>query len=441
MAKTIVPVEDSNNSQRVVGHDHELAPTLSKLGDRDSADGCLEPHARPPRHSLALERRCIEMLYRRIGCPAVQLRLWDGSSIGDGKAAVGQIKFTQPRVIWRLFRHSLLGFCEGYMDHEIEVEGDLIEVLTELNRGLGKAHSAVWKPRFPRWSWSRHSIAESKQNVQSHYDLGNDFYRLWLDSQLVYTCAYYGHPDSTLDEAQTAKLDFVCRKLRLKPDETVVDAGCGWGALALHMARNYGVKVRAYNLSCEQLDYARFRARSEQLDNRIEFIEDDYRNITAKCDAFASVGMLEHVGVENYRGLGQLIDRVLTTEGRGLIHSIGRNFPKPLDPWTVKYIFPGAYVASLSEMMTIFEGANFSVCDVENLRQHYARTCADWLVRFERVADAVRKMFDERFVRMWRLYLAAASAAFVNGDLQLFQIVFARANNNLLPMTREDWYS
>jgi cyclopropane-fatty-acyl-phospholipid synthase len=235
-------------------------------------------------------------------------------------------------------------------------------------------------------------------------------------------------------------MDHVCRKLRLKPGESVVEAGCGWGALALHMARKYGVKVRAFNLSTEQLAYARDLAAAERLNDRIEFIEDDYRNITGKCDAFVSVGMLEHVGAENYAGMGRMMDRILKRDGRGLIHSIGRNIACPLDQWTTKYIFPGAYAPSLREMMDLFEDGCFSVLDVENLRIHYARTCAEWLARFEAVANQVERMFDEQFVRMWRLYLAGSSAAFRSGFLQLFQVLFARSELNDLPFTRADWY-
>ena len=271
--------------------------------------------------------------------------------------------------------------------------------------------------------------------------LANDFYRLWLDEQMVYTCAYYPLPETTLSEAQVAKLDYVCRKLRLKPGERVAEAGCGWGALALHMARKYGVSVQAYNLSTEQIQYARQKAQAEGLSDRVEFVQDDYRHMTGQFDAFVSIGMLEHVGPENYRAMGQLISRVLTPAGRGLIHSIGRNAARPLDPWTDKYIFPGAHPPSLREMMDLFEDSGFSVMDFENLRLHYARTCADWLARFEHQSAAVAKMFDERFVRMWRLYLAASSVTFENGDLQLFQVVFSREVNNSLPWTRADWYA
>ena len=407
-----------------------------------------ERPARPPvrqqppvrRRSHALERQCVELLYRRIGRPAVQLVLWDGTILGDCCATTKRVVFHHPRGLRRLLTNPILGFCESYTAADIDVEGDLIAVLTELNRGLSRAGGTTWNPRLPPWLWGQHSLFESRRNVQNHYDLGNPFYQLWLDPQLVYTCAYYTSSEAKLEEAQTAKLDYVCRKLRLSPGETVVDAGCGWGALDLHLARHYGVTVRAFNLSPEQLDYARSRARAEGLQHRIEFIDDDYRNITGTCDAFVSVGMLEHVGPENYRGLGQLIGRILSPTGRGLIHSIGRNVARPLDPWTVKHIFPGAYVPSLMEMMTIFEHSDFSVLDVENLRLHYAKTCAEWFERFEEQSAKVAQMFDAEFVRMWRLYLAASSASFESGDLQLFQVVFARANHNQLPLTRTDWY-
>jgi cyclopropane-fatty-acyl-phospholipid synthase len=263
---------------------------------------------------------------------------------------------------------------------------------------------------------------------------------LWLDERMQYTCAYYAEPAFTLEEAQVAKLDHICRKLQLKAGESVVEAGCGWGGLALHMAERYGVSVRAFNLSREQITFARERARSTGLARRVEFVEDDYRNATGKYDAFVSVGMLEHVGLENYGELGRVIDRSLLPSGRGLLHSIGRNFPEPIDAWTDKRIFPGAYPPSLCEMLRIFEPLRFSVLDVENLRLHYARTLEHWLERFERSGERVAGMFDERFVRMWRMYLACSIATFRVGGLQLFQVVFARDSNNDIPWTRSHLY-
>jgi cyclopropane-fatty-acyl-phospholipid synthase len=394
------------------------------------------------RSSSALERRLIEWAYQRVGRPRVSLVLWDGTIIGDQQSAVGQLVIQHPSTLRRLFWNPNLAFGECYSDGSLLIRGDILTVLLEVNRGLTRAREQGTIPADSRPRGSRtHSLSKSRSRVHHHYDLGNDFYKLWLDEQLVYTCAYYAEPGVSLTRAQSDKLEYVCRKLRLQPGERVVEAGCGWGALALHMARHHGVSVQAFNLSSEQIAHARQWAQREGLSDRVEFVQDDYRNIEGTFDAFVSVGMLEHVGPENFRGLGQLMSRVLTPAGRGLIHSIGRNAQRALDPWTDKYIFPGAHPPSLREMMDLFEDGGFSVLDVENLRLHYARTCVDWLTNFEKVADQVEKMFDERFVRMWRLYLAASAATFENGDLQLFQVVFSRADNNSLPWTRSDWYS
>ena len=392
------------------------------------------------RPAWSLERTFVGSLYERIGRPKLLLVLWDGTEIGEKGSPVGKILIGSPAVLRRVVWNPNLAFGEGYSDGTIQVEGDLLEVLMEINQGLTAVRDRR-TGRARRFTSQTHSLARSKSSVHHHYDLGNDFYRLWLDERMVYTCAYYPQPAATLAQAQVAKLDYVCRKLRLKPGERVVEAGCGWGGLALHMARHYGVQVQAYNLSTEQIQYARRLAEQEGLGDRVQFVQDDYRHVTGEFDAFVSVGMLEHVGPQNYRGLGELMSRVLTPEGRGLIHSIGRNIARDLDPWTEKYIFPGAHAPSLREMMDLFEEFGFSVVDVENLRLHYARTCVDWLENFNRVADKVAQTFDERFVRMWRLYLAASSAAFANGDLQLFQVVFTRERNNTFPITRADWYS
>jgi len=235
-------------------------------------------------------------------------------------------------------------------------------------------------------------------------------------------------------------MDHVCRKVRLQPGERIVEAGCGWGGLALHMARQYGVKVKAFNISHEQIVYARWRARQEALDGSVEFIEDDYRNIHGRFDALISVGMLEHVGREHYRELGRVIHRTVGDSGRGLLHFIGRSRPRPLNAWLRKHIFPGAYPPTLREMMEMFEPWNFTVLDVENLRLHYARTLEHWLERFERSRQQVAALFDDRFVRMWRLYLAGSAAAFHTGTMQLFQVVFAGSECNAIPWTRAYMY-
>jgi cyclopropane-fatty-acyl-phospholipid synthase len=285
------------------------------------------------------------------------------------------------------------------------------------------------------------SLVGSRNNIHHHYDIGNAFYALWLGDTMAYTCAYYSTPSATLDEAQTAKMHHVCRKLRLNAGESVVEAGCGWGTLALHMARHYGVRVRAFNISREQIDYARERAKYEGLASLVEYVEDDYRNVSGRYDAFVSVGMLEHVGRDNYPTLGRVVQRSLGGRGRGLIHSIGCNRPTALNPWIEKRIFPGAYTPSLGEMMGIFEPWDLSVLDIENLRLHYAQTLRHWLDLYEAACGRVCEMFDERFVRMWRLYLSGSIAAFTTGSLQLFQVLFAPHDNNDIARTRDHLYT
>jgi cyclopropane-fatty-acyl-phospholipid synthase len=270
--------------------------------------------------------------------------------------------------------------------------------------------------------------------------LNADFYKLWLDSRMVYTCAYFPTVSTTLEDAQLAKMDLVCRKVQLQPGETVVEAGCGWGSLALHMAKHYGVNVKAFNISGEQIRYARAAAKKEGLSGQVEFIEDDYRNISGKFDAFVSVGMLEHVGRENYREFGKVIHRTIGDSGRGLIHFIGRNRPKAFSAWMRKHIFPGAYIPALREAVEIFEPYEYSVLDVENLRFHYAKTLEHWLARYERSVDRVNEMFGPEFVRAWRLYLAGSIASFRTGQLQLFQIAFAGSARQQIPWTRAYLY-
>jgi cyclopropane-fatty-acyl-phospholipid synthase len=200
------------------------------------------------------------------------------------------------------------------------------------------------------------------------------------------------------------------------------------------------VRVQAYNISREQILYARERAAAEGLDKQVEYIEDDYRNIRGQCDAFVSVGMLEHVGPDNYPTLGGVIDRCLTPQGRGLLHTIGRDQPCPMNAWIERRIFPGAYPPTLREMMAVLEPAGFSVLDVENLRLHYAKTLEHWLARFEDHTEEISALYDEPFVRAWRLYLAGSLTAFLSGWLQLFQVVFTRTGENAIPWSRAHLY-
>ena len=377
-------------------------------------------------HANGLDRWVAARLQRAIEPAAVRLELWDGTSpYGAIESPIGDLIVADRSTLLRLAFDPDLWFGEAYMHGRLQVRGPLVAVLEALS-GLPIAGGS-WPQRvlsILRWP---NTLAASRRNVHHHYDLGNDFYAQWLDRELVYTCAYFPRPDVSLDDAQLAKLDLVCRKLRLQPGETVVDAGCGWGALALHMARKYGVRVRAFNVSREQLAYARDRARREQLTDRVEFVDDDYRNISGACDAFVSVGMLEHVGLQQYETLAGVLRRTVRRDGgRGMLHFIGRDMRHPLNAWIRRRIFPGAYTPTLADVTArVLTPAGMSVIDVENLRLHYARTLAHWGARFAAVRDQVQAKYGQEFGRAWELYLAGSEAAFATGWMQLFQIVFS----------------
>lgn len=412
------------------------AHVLSLPLERGQSDR--EPHS--------YERWLIHKLMRMAGSPPIRFRLWNGDVIEpEVQDARFTLHLTDHKALYSLVANPNLAFGDLYAAGRLEIDGDLPDLMESLYRSV---HAA--RQKWPRWLdalWRNHNpratgIAEAKENIHHHYDLGNEFYRLWLDqAEMQYTCAYYEQADNTLEQAQLAKLEHVCRKLRLKPGMTVVEAGCGWGGLARYMARNYGVKVHSYNISREQLAYARAEAKRQDLDNLVTYIEDDYRNIEGQYDAFVSIGMLEHVGKDNYPALSELIKRSLKPNGIALLHSIGRNRPMLMNAWIEKRIFPGAYPPSIGEFMEICEHGDFSVLDVENLRLHYAQTLSHWMDNFTANQDRVTDMYDEHFTRAWRLYLAGSIAAFRAGSLQLFQVVFTHGDNNQLPRSRQDLYT
>jgi cyclopropane-fatty-acyl-phospholipid synthase len=418
-----------------------LLPAQEKL----SPQPALPVRANPSAESdLSARGRLLGRLLRSFGNPPVELALWNGERIAPpGVPPVATVRLADRAVLPALLRNPQLAFGDLYSEGRIDIEGDLVRLLEEIYRGSVRAGERgsvlrtlsrlLHRPRS-------NTLGGSRDNIHHHYDIGNEFYALWLGRTMAYTCAYYPTASATLDEAQTAKMDHVCRKLRLRPGEKVVEAGFGWGALALHMARVYGVKVRAFNIAHEQVQYARERAKAEGLSGQVEYVEDDYRNISGRYDAFVSVGMLEHVGVENYPALGGVAARSLGSNGRGLIHSIARNRPAQLQPWIERRIFPGACPPSIGQMAQLFEPWDLSILDLENLRLHYARTLTHWLELYESQVARVRAMFDEKFVRMWRLYLAGSIAAFTTGTLQLFQVLFTPRDNNDIPLTRAYLY-
>jgi cyclopropane-fatty-acyl-phospholipid synthase len=391
-----------------------------------------------------IDRWLLQKIHQSAGRPPIRLILGNGVEVSPPETVPNTaIVIRDRRTLLDLIFDPEVGFGNAYGEGRITVKGDLVAALEVIYRSMSQLDPQNLYTRIVSRCigyLQRNSLRGARQNIQRHYDLNNDFFRLWLDPQLVYSCAYFPSATPSLDEAQVAKMDYICRKLNLQPGERVVDVGSGWGALALHMAKHYGVTVRGFSISHEQVHWARHRAQEMDLSHHVEFIEDDYRNISGKCDALVSIGMLEHVGLEHYAEMGRVIPRCLERAGRGLLQSIGRNRPRPFSNWTRERIFPGAYAPTLRQVMDIFEPREFSILDVENLRPHYAKTLEYWLERFEDSANEISGMFGPEFVRTWRLYLAGAIAGFRVGTLHLFQIVFARTACERVPSTRAHLY-
>lgn len=364
---------------------------------------------------------------------------------------VFSIKFNTPGALEDLLVRGSLGFGEALMYGSVEVEGDYQDVV---HLGFRLQDDAEMNPSFLEklkiligFLSRRNTLEGSRKNISAHYDLGNDFYELWLDEELQYTCAYFHDFNDTLEMAQKQKMDLVCRKLRLQPGETIVEAGCGWGHLAIHAVENYGVKVKAFNISKEQIAHAREMAEKRGLTtDQVEFIQDDYRiieNESFQYDKFVSIGMLEHVGRENYQKLFEIIHKVVKPNGLAMVHTIGKSRPSPINPWMEKHIFPGGYIPSLSEIVTPLEKieGHLHVVDVHNLRYHYALTLDHWSERFEKHKDLIIEKYDDVFYRKFLLYLRASAAAFRYDGVVLFQVLLSNGYDDAAPLTRHHFYT
>ncbi|MDE8348640.1 MAG: cyclopropane-fatty-acyl-phospholipid synthase [Acidocella sp.] len=370
----------------------------------------------------------------------------DVSHYGDGHGTKAGVKIRDSATLWRLVRNPSLTVGEAYMDAGlIPIEGSIYDVLHLLFENLSRTWHRV--PVLRLNSWARmlqrrfeqaNQLTRARRNVAHHYDLNGRLYSLFLDRDRQYSCAYFRRGDETLEEAQAAKKRHIAAKLMLnKPNLTVLDIGCGWGGMALTLAREFGAKVTGITLSAEQLQEARARATAEGLSERVNFELMDYRAVTQKFDRIVSVGMFEHVGLPNYSTYFETIKRCLKPEGVALLHSIGRfEGPASTNPWIAKYIFPGGYAPALSEVLDPIEKSGLRTADIEILRLHYAKTLAHWRRRFAANRDAIAALYDERFCRMFEFYLAGSELAFrVNAHMN-FQIQLTH-RNDATPLTRD----
>ncbi|MDV6331334.1 cyclopropane-fatty-acyl-phospholipid synthase family protein [Asticcacaulis sp. 201] len=346
--------------------------------------------------------------------------------------------------LWTAFKigaQPYLHFGEAYTDGKLTVEKGtlwgLIELIgINLPNAPKRGRLARWLHGFRNWL-PVHSPDTSRRNVAHHYDLSERLYRLFLDEDMQYSCAYFRCPQASLEDAQIAKKDHIADKLFLTPGQSVLDIGCGWGGMALHLARQAGVNVTGVTLSTEQLAVAEQRALEPSVNARVRFELCDYRLVSGLFDRIVSVGMFEHVGLAGFDGYFQTVADRLKPDGVALIHTIGRRGKTSgRSAWLDKYIFPGGYIPSLSEITDSVEKSGLFITDIESLRLHYAETLRHWRMRFEAHRAEIEALYDERFGRMWEFYLCFCELGFRYGDLMVFQIQLAKKIDTL-PITRD----
>jgi cyclopropane-fatty-acyl-phospholipid synthase len=376
------------------------------------------------------------------------LRTYDGSEHRFGSGADGpsvSIRLMDAKVERELFFNPELATGEAYMDGRLVFEDgssiyDLLLLFSVNREGLAshplqQALRKVW--RALRGSHQSNPLGRAARNVREHYDHPAAFYKLWLDETMSYSCAYFSHPDESLEDAQKNKLRHIAAKLQLKPGMTVAEIGSGWGALAIYLAQVCDVRVTAINVSPEQLAESRKRAQAAGVTGKVTFVEQDYRELSGQFDRVVSVGMMEHVGVAYFDDYFNSVQKLLAPGGFALVHAIGRMSPPgSTAPFIRKHIFPGGYVPALSEVFASTERTKLWVADCEVLRMHYYWTIRHWRQRFMARRDEAVAMMGERFARMWEFYLGAVELGFLHGSNMVFQLLLSQRRDDI-PVIRD----
>ena len=367
---------------------------------------------------------------------------------GKGNPIV-KVRLTNKSIEKKLFTNPGLHLGEGYMNEEIVIEEGSIEELIDI---VTSSYDDFIRNNFIYRIYENFSgyfkvfqqlneVIKSKKNVAHHYDLNEDLYRLFLDKDMQYSCAYFHNQNISLDQAQIDKKNHIINKLHITDNMEVLDIGCGWGGMAIDIAKQTGAKVKGITLSENQFATASKRAQEEGLSEQVSFQIQDYRNEIYKYDRIVSVGMFEHVGIKYFREYLKKTYKLLKENGVFLLHTIGqRGIPTATSPWIRKYIFPGGYIPSLSDIVNETQKLNINITDIEILRLHYAHTLTHWYKNIQTNKDKIINMFDKRFYRMWEFYLLASKYSFVNMGNVVFQIQIAKNINNL-PLTRNYMYN
>ncbi|MGH4124557.1 MAG: class I SAM-dependent methyltransferase [Clostridium sp.] len=366
---------------------------------------------------------------------------WDGSeeNYGEGEAKF-KIIFNEPIPKGDIINDPSIALGEAYMTRKIDVEGSLQSVIESLynNKESFLRKSEMYQKLI---KIVKNTVKKSKDNIQFHYDIGNDFYKLWLDDNMTYSCGYFENDTDSLNQAQKNKINYILRKLNLKQGQSLLDIGCGWGELIISAAKQYKVKATGITLSSEQLQKANERIKAEGLEELVQVRLVDYRELkNMSFDRIVSIGMLEHVGKENLPEYFNIVNNLLKEKGLSLLHCITGVNESGTNTWIDKYIFPGGNIPGIKNIITYIAERKFELIDIENLRRHYGKTLEHWAENFENALPIIEKSKDETFIRMWRLYLSSCAASFNCGNINLHQILFAKGVNNDLPCTREYMY-
>ncbi|HVY04991.1 MAG TPA: class I SAM-dependent methyltransferase [Burkholderiales bacterium] len=391
----------------------------------------------------------LEGRLKRAGLP-INMTLWNGETIRTGADAHLNLTVKSPQALMSLANPSLGAIAKAYVEGQLDLDGDIRETI-RIGEDLVSGESSTYGSRASVWKWWRHTRPADRKNIQRHYDVGNDFYGLWLDRNRVYSCAYFKTPDDTLDVAQEQKLDHICRKLDLKPGERFLDIGCGWGGLILWAVRNYGVRAMGITLSDDQHAFAAQRIQELGLQDRCEVRLMDYRDVdeAEPFDKIASVGMFEHVGKRNLGAYFGKIFRVLKPGGMVMNHGITTNsiedaeLGSGIGDFVDEYVFPGGELVHVSRVISEMSTQGLEAWDAECLRPHYARTLWEWVGRLEARQEEARRIVGEKLYRIWRIYMAGSAHAFDRGWISIFQILGTRplANGTVAyPLTRGHVY-
>lgn len=392
---------------------------------------------------MEINKNIVKSIAEHLSDRPFDLEYWDGEIIkyGEGEPEFKLIIKNFPSKK-ELLSDPSVALGEAYMKGDIDIEGDLQKFFESIIRNKDSFMNKNTVFRLAS-KIKAPSLIKSKKDIAHHYDIGNDFYSLWLDKTMSYSCGYFKNPTDTLYDAQMNKIHHILKKLNLKEGQHLLDIGCGWGYLIIEAAKLYKVKALGITLSEEQFKKAKERIKQEGLEDLVDVQLIDYRNLeksNLEFDRIVSVGMAEHVGHANLPLFFKNVDSVLKESGLFLLHNITNLVETEGNKWITTYIFPGGYLPTLREELNIAADINFRTLDVESLRLHYMKTLEEWCKNFMNHLDEERDMFDDEFLRMWHLYLATCAAAFHYWDIDIHQILFSKGINNTLPMTRKYLY-